>query len=282
MTAYRKARDLLSADQLNTLDTLHADWESAADSVHSFASKNLQNDHSLANSDFGALLVSVINAQSDLRRTSPNPAQVFESATSTYTFKGTLAARFTNALLGRAVLLDKYARRIGETLAALPKPLRRVEDFPTVRATLVAISGSLPSSISPDFGPYFEAIRRTAVGRDLVFATFHSPAQPQLRPWPSPPPNAARVRAEIALGEDEIDKPYVLLTYTQLGGEVRVPSAASPGWSYQRWFRPNSNCAVEQHGWTSPLDSVSSKRPEIVHRNPDQVEIAFPITVAHV
>lgn len=60
----------------------------------------------------------------------------------------------------------------------------------------------------------------------------------------------------------------------------RVPTTASPGWFYQRWFRPSQKADAELHGWTAPIGSGFAGRPEVVHSEIDGTTLVFPIHIA--
>jgi hypothetical protein len=271
---FTEARGRLNNGRRTALDALLADWVRSA-GTHAQAARNIQAENGSEAPALDAYLERLAGANTDLCK--PAPHKIFERVGEVFALQGHEASAFKSAVFGRAVILEKFARY-------LQTPLDRLgasDTHDNVIAALRALNSTREGDVPPEYRVYLNAMRQTALGKRAVFATF-SKAAPLTSPWPSPTPGAQNIRETIALGADPVGKEYILFAYRLRHDTTpRVPTTASPGWTYQLWFRPNPAAAAERHGWTEPLGAGLSKQPEIVHvEESSGSELVFPIHIA--
>jgi hypothetical protein len=270
------ARNQLSTARKSALDVLLAEWQ-ANNGVPLRAATNLRAERGSGVGPLVTYLTSLADNQADLGVAPPGPKTAFEQIGNIFSLAGHEATPFKESLFGRAILLEKYARYY---LTPELDKLGCLDTEEDIRLTLRAIADATETAVPVRFRIYFEAMRRALLGRKAVFATFTKSIQMGESPWTEPIPDAQSIRNNIALGEDPLDKDYILFVYRLPDGTLpRVPTTASPGWFYQRWFRPSQNADTELHGWTEPIGSGSS-RPEIVHSEIAGTTLVFPIHIA--
>jgi hypothetical protein len=268
------AKAKMSAANQAALGSLLGAWANAND-VAKQAAINLQNEHGSTDGPLEGYLVDLACNQS--RLSVPSPRQDFEVIGKPFALAGHESTPFKGAIFGRAMLLEKYARYLIPKLDALGYSDTEEE----VRDTLRKMDNEDDKSAPPYMMGYYQAIRETPLGKGAVFATFAQPVAATQRPWPLPIPRADFVRGAIALGEDPTNKDYILFAYRLPDTVVPlVPTTASPGWFYQRWFRPNINAATDLHGWTEPLNPRFTRQPEIVHEEILGTKLLFPIHIS--
>ena len=176
------------------------------------------------------------------------------------------------------MLLNNYARYLSPRLDAVGY----LDTEEEIRATIRKMDNETEAAAPAYLKGYFRAIRETPLGKKAVFATFAKPVSAGQRPWNLPISDANTIRSTIALGEDPENQDYILFAYRLPDSVVPlVPTTASPGWFYQRWFRPNINAASDLHGWTEPLKSGFTPQPEIVHEEIPGATVVFPIHIAN-
>lgn len=270
------ARDRLTGTQKDALDTLLQSWD-VEGHIYSNAAANVRMDRGSDIPFFSGYLATLASNHTQLGVSPAGPKVVFQHVGKSFALQGRSATPFKDAIFGRAILLEKYSRDY------LPPALDQLGCLDTREEILTALRviANTNESVAPSrFRVYFEGVRRTALGRGAVFATFTKPVSIGGRPWSSPLPDAYGVRNTIALGEDPVGKDYILFSY-RLPTHIapKVPTSASPGWSYQRWFRPSQKADTELHGWTVPI-ATGSPRPEIVHSEINGATIEFPINIA--
>ena len=272
--SFNTAKSKLINDNQAALDSLLAAWTSA-DAVAKQAAANLQNEHGSEVDKLESYLVELANRAPQLSVASTEIE--FKQAGKTFRLAGHETTPCNGAIFGRAMLLENYARYVFPEL----EKLRYTDTAEEIHATLRKLDGVDEATAPPYLGGYFQAIRQTPLGRGAVFATFAKPVNTGQRPWRAPIPDADAIRSSIALGEDGEGKDYILFAY-RLPPEVvpRVPTTASPGWFYQRWFRPNVHAATDLHGWTEPLKPGFNRLPEIVHEEIFGTTVVFPIHIA--
>jgi hypothetical protein len=273
---FNKARSKLSATRTAALDGLLAAWRGASD-IPPQAAANLQAERGSEIDPLAEYLRELADSHDQLGVEPPGPRAEFERVGRIFAFAGHDAMPYRSAVLGRAVLLEKYARYL--TLKLDELGCLDTEDEICINLRLIR---DIPEETAkPYFQVYFKAMRLTPLGRGAVFATFAKPVRPGERPWKSPIPDAYTVRDTVALGEDPVGKDYILFAYGVPGStRLQVPTTASPGWSYQRWFRPSPTADTERHGWTAPIKPGLPKRPEVVHPEIDGTTLVFPIHIA--
>lgn len=271
---FNLVRDRLTAANQAALDSLLSVWACAGDLARQ-ATTNLQNENGSVDHRLEAYLNDLANNASRLSVASPR--NDFEQVGKSFALAGHEAAPFKDTIFGRAMLLDNYARYLSPRLDALG--CRDTEE--EIRATIRKMNNQNEGTAPPHLEGYFRAIRETPLGKGAVFATFAKPVRTGLRPWLPPIPNAHAIRSSIALGEDDTGKDYILFAYRLPAHVVPcVPTTASPGWFYQRWFRPNAYAAIDLHGWTEPLEPGFRRLPEIVHEQIPGATVVFPIYIA--
>ena len=271
---FTTAKANLTAANQAALGSLLSAWASAG-VVSKLAATNLQNEHASADGPLQDYLDKLAENSALLNVASPR--NEFKRVGKSFALAGHGATTCKGAIFGRAMLLDNYARYLLPKLDAFG--YRDTEE--EIRATIRKMDNENELGASPQLEGYFRAIRETALGKGAVFATFATPVAAGRRPWPLPTPSANTIRSTIALGEDPEDQDYILFAYRLPDSVIPlVPTTASPGWSYQRWFRPNTNAAVDLHGWTEPLEPRFDRQPEIVHEEIPGATVVFPIHIA--
>lgn len=271
---FATAKAKMSSANQAALDSLLGAWAGAGD-VAKQAAINLQNEHGSTDDRLEVYLDALASNQS--RLSVPSPRHDFELVGKPFALTGHESTPSKGAIFGRAMLLDKYARYLMPKLDALGCHDTEEE----VRDTIRKLDNEDDKSVPPYMDGYFQAIRETPLGRGAVFATFAQPVVANQRPWTLPIPRADFIRSTIALGEDPADKDYILFAYRLPDTVVPlVPTTASPGWFYQRWFRPNINALADRHGWTEPLKPGFTRQPEIVHEEILGTTVLFPVHIS--
>jgi len=273
------ARSQLDSVRKQHLDGVLLAWE-GSDSLRKQAAANLLGEAAFENSEHASYLASLADEHAELRAPHPRVLQAFERQGKPFLLAGAKSIPTGGMLFGRAILLRKFARYLSNTFADHPE-LNCVDEYDQVIATLRTLDGNDATFPKAHLRCYFAGIRLTSLGRGAVFATFVTPIRLNESPWERPVADAHAIRSAIALGEDPLGEDYLLFTYNLPPNRfARVPTSASPGWSYQRWYRPNPNAQVELHGWTSPIDPGHSRRPEVVHEELLGATVVFPLSVA--
>lgn len=270
------AKKKLTPEQQKALDAVLSEWDGATE-VPPHAAKNLRGENGMLPEDIENYLAALADGSARLRLKSANAGDEFEKIGKAFLFAGHPATQFTDAIFGRAIQLENYVFLLKKQLDALSCNDTEEE----IRATLRALGDKDRSAAPSSYGIYFDAMRRTKLGRDVLFATFAKSHHSTTRPW-NTPVSAKEVRETCGLGRDPEGKDFILFAYL-LPAEImpRVPTTASPGWVYQRWFRPNPKAKTEKHGWSEALSTGFAKRPEIVHPEIDGATILFPIHIAN-
>lgn len=274
---FKEAKDALDSAKKADLEVLLEDW-SKSRGVAAFAAQNLQNDEGSNVHELKDYLHTICDNKADLETKKPSLKIVFEKIGKPFSLAGHVARPFADAVFGRAMLLENYARYLVPQLDLLGC----FDTAENVLQTLRELAGREEKEAPTRYRPYLRAIRHTALGKNAIFATFVKPIALSQSPWEAPIPEAGHIRNRVALGEDPENKDYVLFTYRlPKGVQPKVPTSASPGWSYQKWFRPNPLALKELHGWTEPLVAGLERMPEIVHSEIDGSQIVFPIQIAN-
>ena len=265
--------NLISANQV-ALDSLLVAWKSA-EPLAKQAAANLQNEHGSEIDKLETYLAELANRAPQLSGAAPKTE--FEQAGKTFSLAGHDAIPWKGAIFGRAMLLENYARYVTPEL----EKLEYDDTTEEITARLRKLDGVDEATAPPYLGGYFQAIRKTRLGKGAIFATFAKPVKLGQRPWSTPIPDADAIRSSIALGEDDEGKDYILFAYSLPPNVIpRVPTTASPGWFYQQWFRPNDRAATDLHGWTEPLKPGFDRLPEVVHEEIFGTTVVFPIHIA--
>jgi len=279
---FESARAHLDTSDREHLDSLLDQWASAG-GVAAQAAENLHAEHGCTTEILTNYLRALAAARASLAIAppGPGPAPAFKAIGSPFVLAGYVATPWTGLVFGRAILLEKYARYLSRTLDGNLSSLKCVDDAETVRETLRALQDVNEADTPRAYAVYFKAMRLTSLGKDAVFATFAKLVASSESPWPDPRPGADKVRNSLALGADPPGKDYILFAYRLPTDTLpKVPTTASPGWTYQQWYRPNAAAAAELHGWTAPPDSRDHPCPEIVHSEIDGNSLVFPIHLA--
>jgi hypothetical protein len=223
--SFRSARENLDTGRQSGLDLLLAEWDAGPD-VAQFAAANMRAELGSSVADFTVYLALLADNRGQLALAPPGPAVAFQTLGTKFGLQGHDASRFTNLILGRAILLVKYARYVAPQLDALG--CYDTED--EIRANLRALDGVPENAAPPYLRVYFVAIRRTPLGRGTTFATLDISRAPTRGPWSDPPPRADAIRNSLALGEDPVGNDYILFAY-QISAAVslRVPYHSESG-----------------------------------------------------
>lgn len=271
---FKTAKAKLSAANQTALDSLLSAWAGTSDLTRQ-AATNLQNEHGSAADKLEDYLDDLANHVPQLSVGSPK--NEFEQVGRAFALAGHEAAPFQDAIFGRAMLLDNYARYVSPKLDEFGYG----DTAEVIRATIRKLDNVDEAAAPTYLEGYYRAIRETPLGKRAIFATFAKPVCPGQRPWALPIPSAKTIRNTIALGEDDAGQDYILFAY-RLPAKVvaRVPTTASPGWFYQKWFRPNLDAAIDFHGLTEPLEPGFTRLPEIVHEEIPGATVVFPIHIA--
>jgi hypothetical protein len=274
--SFDAARNSISPSRRAILDSLLAEWRSTSD-LPALAAENLRAEKGSQINKIATYVSALVDNEKELRPSSPTIGMTFEQTGAGFAFAGHEASPFAMALFGRAITLVKFARFLAPQLDVLGC-FDTEED---IRGILRSLDNVVEASAPTRFRVYFEAIRNTPLGKKAVFATFIKPVSVGASPWTPPVPRAEEIRSSIALGEDLPGEDYLLFSYHLPSGVLpQVPTTASPGWFYQRWFRPNPSADTDLHGWTAPLDPSFAKRPEIVHPEVNGRTLVFPLHLA--
>lgn len=272
---FNAARSKLASTQQQSLDGLLAEWDVATD-VPPQAAKNLRGEHGMSAANLQSYLTTFADSHTALSPSGTGPKAEFERIGNPFLLAGHAAAPFQGAVFGRAIRLEIYAGFLKPSLDSL----KCYDTEEEIRATLRTLGDKQETSVPTVHRIYLEAMRRTNLGKEVLFATFAKPVAQQKRPWTTPA-TSTDVCASCGLGEVPAGKELILFVYRLPDGiSPRVPTTASPGWAYQKWFRPNPKAATELHGWTEPIGTGFAKRPEIVHSEIDGTTILFPIHIA--
>ena len=273
---FEQAQTRLDAIRRLTLDTLLTEWSASPD-IPPLAAANLRTEHGSGISELGHYLHELADKAPHLTTSGPGPRNGFEEAGKRFSLSGHEAKPYRGGIFGRAMLLEKFARYLAPHLDAIG--CYDTEDV--IRTSLQELDGASETTAPSRLRDYFPAIRSTPVGKGAVFATFLKPFSDSKNPWKRPIPSSDAIRRGTALGEDPPGRDYVLFAYRLPAGVTPlVPTTASPGWAYQRWFRPSSTAHIDLHGWTVPIGSGVAKRPEIVHSEIDGSTLIFPLYIA--
>lgn len=272
--SYTEARAQLSSAEQAALDELMELWRNFG-GVPEQARLNLMTDTSLPIYQFVAYLKSIVAEVEDLQPHKPTIRQCFEKIGRPFILHGIASKKHQTAQFGRAIALKKYVRYLRMEL----NKLGRFDSIEDVEHSVRRLSGnaSPPASLED----YLEAIKRTALGKDALFATFAHLGTAPLLPWSANTPSGNEVRNILGLGADPPDVDYLLFAY-RLPDEApaRAPTSTSCGWFYQEWFRSNPNAYIDCHGWIAPLDDDCDRWAEIVHPPIDGTHLEFPFQIA--
>jgi hypothetical protein len=273
---FETARRKLTDSRQTALDSVLAEWTTSSE-LPPLAAANLQRENGSSSTKFADYLGGLADKESQLRVLDPGLRVVFEQVGTIFAFAGHEATPFKDAIFGRAILLVKFARFLAPQL----DELGCFDTEEDIRAILRRLDGTAENATASRFRVYFDAMRATPLGRGAIFATFVKSATTGSLPWTSPVPDARAIRSSIGLGEDPDGQDYMLFAY-RLPADTAplVPTTASPGWFYQRWFRPNPTADADVHGWTVPIDPLFARRPEVVHSEIDGATLVFPIYIA--
>jgi hypothetical protein len=273
--SFNSARNKLTDARKAALDSLLADWDGSTD-IRPQVAANLRAEFGSDIDPLADYLAVLADKKAELDSAAHDAKDIFQQIGKIFALAGHEAAPHKDAIFGRAILVENFVRYLQGTLYKLG-----LTDTPDdILRNLQSLDDKTEATAPSASRIYFKAIRQTALGKDAVFATFAKPVRANERPWVRPPPDANTIRNTIALGEDGTGKDYILFAYRLPDGTPRVPTTASPGWSYQKWFRPNPAAATELHGWTEPIGTGFVKRPEIVHSEKDVTTLVFPIHIA--
>ena len=270
------ARNKLSTARQAALDSLLAVWDGSS-GIRLQAAANLRAEFGSEIDPLAEYLAALADRSTELSSANLGIDFTFQEIGKVFALAGHMAEPYKHAVFGRAILAETYARYLKGTLYGLG-----LADTPgDILRNLRSLEDKTEATAASASRIYFKAMKQTALGKGAVFATFAKPVRTGQRPWLAPIPNANTVRDTIALYGDDTGKDYILFAY-QLTSPIipRAPTTASPGWRYQRWFRPNPAAPTELHGWTEPIGTGLKKRPEIVHPEIDGSTLVFPIHVA--
>lgn len=271
------ARDNLDDPRRTALDALLSEWN-AAPGVPPFADANLRAEHGAPTSEITNYIVLLSDNSAALNVAPPGPRAMFEQLGEASALSGHDAAPLRALVLGRAVMLTKYARYLAPRLDALGC----FDTDDQIRASLRSLSGLTEVTAPANLEVYFSAVRLTPLGRGATFATFATPPDVNHRPWVVPIPSGNEVRDSLGLGEDPDGSDYILFAYRVSDtAALRAPTTASSGWFYQRWFRPSAAAETDLHGWTAPLSSTYNPRPEVVHSEIDGSTLVTPMYIVN-
>lgn len=272
---FSTARKKLTPVEQAALDALLVEWDGSTE-VPLQAAENLRRENGMPAASLTKYLTLLAASREALRLSGIGPKAEFERIGKPFLLLGHPATPFKGAVFGRAVRLDVFARFLKEEL----DKLRCYDTEEDIRATLRALGDKEEIHAPSANRIYFDAMRQSKLGREVLFATFAKSVKPNQRPW-TPPVTSVEIRASCALGEVPPGKDFILFAYHLPDGIIpHTPTTASPGWAYQQWFRPNPKAASEFHGWTEPIGTGIAKRPEIVHSEIDGTTLLFPIHIA--
>ena len=272
---FTAARKQLAPAEQQAIDDLISEW-SGGTGVPPQAAENLRRENGMSAKDFSKYLNGLASGKGKMSLAGIGPKAEFERIGKPFLLAGHPATPFKGAVFGRAIVLETYARFLKKELDTLK--CYDLED--DIRTTLRVLGDKDEMSAPSTKRVYFNAMRRTKLGKEVLFATFAKPVRPNQGPWVTPI-TSGEIRTSCALGEVPSGRDFILFTYRLPDGTLPyVPTTASPGWDYQQWFRPNLDASKDLHGWTEPIGTGFAQRPEVVHPEIDGTTLLFPIHVA--
>jgi hypothetical protein len=274
--SFNSARNSLAPGPQAAVDSLLGEWAGATE-VPLQAAANLRAEVGLELGTFTRYLEGLAARAGEMALSSPSAGSVFVEVGRPFALAGHEGQPHRDAVFGRAVLLENYARYLRWTLYGLG-----VADAPDeILRTLRSLDDMAETAVPTSSRIYLDAMKQTLLGKGATYATFVTPVVPDRRPWSRPAPDAGTIRDMMGLGEDPPGRDYILFAYKLPGGESpRVPTVASAGWFYQRWFRPNPAAATELHGWTRRLGAGTHGVPEVVHAEINGGTLVFPVLLS--
>lgn len=270
---FHQAKSQLSEEEQKALDDLLENWRRSGKEFLRHAADNLINEKGSTDPKITLYLRNL--AHNSLALKSEFPHKAFHESGRKFAFEGYESTPYRGAAFGRAIKLETFIRAFQRILK---------HDPIIIRAKLIELHGKTESAVSEEFQTYFDNLRRFPIGGaspDPVFATFMESA-PYEHPWRAPLPQPDRIRNLLGLGHHLETHPleYILLMYRLPSGiSPTVPTTASTGLDFQKWFRPNPEAARQLHGRTRPLLGVGKGLPEVVHAPSVPAQIQFPFYI---
>jgi len=272
--AFSAALKRLSASEREALNDLISEWEGSTE-VPLRAAENLRRENAMSAKDLERYLRALAKSKDALKLSGIGPKVEFERIGKPFLLSGHVSTPFKRATFGRAVRIKTFAGFLKQEL----DKLRCFDTEEEIRGTLRSLGDMEELRAPSSQRVYFEAMRRTKLGREVLFATFVKPTRLNQRPWVTPV-TATKIRSTCGLGEVPRGEDFILFVYSLPDfAPPHVPTTASPGWDYQWWFRPNPKASVELHGWTRPISRGFAKIPEVVHSEINGSTLLFPIHI---
>lgn len=208
---------------------------------------NARGETALPEPEFVALLTDFVRHLTD----GGDPQMSWVRACRGRHFRGAvLGDELRPRLLGRALALEDYAKRVSEISGLSPETEKRL---------LRQYAGS---SVP---GHRLRNLRRTALGAYVLWATF-DPTRAEVDPFRDVPKTTPAVRSILGLGRTAANEVLALVTYRcPLEIALHRPTIAEAG-DYA-WYRPH-DIPDHPHGYTCRLDTGARGLPEVVHRPP--------------
>lgn len=218
----------------------HAEWHQIG--------INLQTECALPPDQFQSLLANFAAALQTAP--SPLPEATWDSTWCTvckpHEFRGAMVpTELRPRVLGRVWSVGAFASSISRTY---PRDLPRGAAEKALRKH----AGRPPARLSAQ-------IRAAALGRDVIWATFH-PNDPTQDPFACLPASAEGIACALGIGHYRGGE-LVALIYNTTVPLHRPTIADASNYSY---YRPHSD-PVTHHGYTQPLRPGVTRMPEVVH-----------------